>query len=160
MLFEILKENESMVQILWLNHNQLDDECMQTLGDYIKQNNSIEDVHIGDNYITDKGISMLSSYLDEDATFKRISLYGNMGITDKSTPKLIKMIEASKIKLDGLYGTSISQKDVIFVTLALKALENGSDSLDLYYSGLNDDNMAKICEGIKKYGGDKLKEVE
>ncbi len=115
------------------NH-QINDECMKSLGEYIKYNKSIERILLSRNKISDTDIEILAPYLDGNTTFKRLYLNSNEGITDKSIPLLLKMIESSNIEDMGLYDTSITQKNSIVnicIHLACNRIKYGSAMLNL-----------------------------
>lgn len=66
------------------------DECLESIGEFIKNSKTIEVMNIGGNKITDKGIEILSNYLEGNKILKKLCLAGNEGITDKSVPLSIK----------------------------------------------------------------------
>ncbi len=133
MLFDTLRECNSVVSELYLSHNKIDDECMKSLGEYIKYNKSIEEISLGGNKISDTGIKILAPHLDGNTTFKQLNLYGNKGITDKSIPFLLKMIESSHIENIDIRDTPITQMNLISVSLACNTFKYGSTKLDLSY---------------------------
>ena len=136
MLFDMLRTTNSSIKEIWLNNNkQINDECMKSLGEYIKYNRYIEEVWFNFNNIPDAGIEILASYLDDNTTFKRLYLSGNKGITDKSYPLLLKMIESSHIEDMDVDNTSIAQKNIIdvYLLLACNTFKYGSTKLDLSY---------------------------
>ena len=73
-------------------NNELDDDCMKSLGEFIKNNQTIKNMNIGINKITDNGIEILLPYLIGNITIKRIDISLNKGITDESVPLLIEII--------------------------------------------------------------------
>ncbi len=136
MLFDILRAINSSIKEVELDYNnQINEECMKSLGEYIKSNKSIEGISLGYNKISDAGIEILASYLDGNTTFKRLMMDWNKGITDKSIPLLVKMIESSHIENMGIDGTSITQKNIIdvCVSLACNTFKYGSTKLNLTY---------------------------
>ena len=44
-------------------YNELDDDCMESFGDFIQNSQNIEYISIGFNKLTDKGIEILLPYL-------------------------------------------------------------------------------------------------
>ena len=105
---------------------------MKSVGEYIKSNTSIEGIDMSCTSVSDKGIKILAPHLEGNTTFKWISLSGNKRITDKSIPLLVKMIESSHIEDIGVLITSISQKDIIYSSLASNTFKYGWNSLSLY----------------------------
>ena len=109
-MFDTLRECNSVVSYLYLSHNQIDDECMKQLGEYLQDKEHIEILELGDTKITDKGVEILSEYLIGNITLKELLLHGNKGITDASVPYLVEMINKSCIVRINLYETSISEE--------------------------------------------------
>ena len=134
MLFDTLKTNNSSIKEIDLQHNKkIDDECMKSLGEYIKSNKSIEKVYLSSTSISDAGIEILAPYLDGNTTFKGLQFTGNKGITVKSIPSLMKMIESSCIEDISIERTSITQNDIFHASLACNRIKNGSTGLQLSY---------------------------
>ena len=136
MLFDMLRTTNSSIKEMWLNNNrQINDECIKSLGEYIKYNKSIEVISLNSNKISDAGIEILAPYLDGNTTFKELDLNYNKGITDKSIPLLLKMIESSHIENMDIRGTSITQENIIdiCISLAWNTFKYGSTKLDLSY---------------------------
>jgi len=113
-----------------LNENELDDDCMKSLGEFIQNNQNIKNINIG-NKITDKGIEILLPYLIGNITINKIHIYGNEGITDKSVPLLKEIIEKSIIEDINFIGTSITDKNILIVPLIGNMLKNGLDKIDM-----------------------------
>ena len=132
MLFDILKTTNSSLKHIYLSRNkQIDDNCMKSLGEYIKSNKSIEKIWLNDISISDAGIGILVPYLDGNITFKVLWIGDNKGITDKSIPLLMKMIESSCIENVDIRSTSITQMNIIYVLSACNRIKYGSINLDL-----------------------------
>ena len=111
---------------------------MESLGNYIKNNPHIKIIILTNYYserneITDKGIEILSTYLEGNKTFKQFRFYGNKGITDKSIPILMKMIETSNIIITDIQRTSITDQNILVVPLVNNILKCGYDIIDLNY---------------------------
>ncbi len=132
MLCDMLRTTNSSIKEIYLSDNeQINDECMKSVGEYIKYNKSIEAIWLGFNTISDAGVEVLVPYLDGNTTFKRLYLSGNQRITDKSIPLLVKMIKSSHIVGMDISGTSITQENIIYISLACNILKHGSTKLDL-----------------------------
>ena len=111
MLFETLKEMKSKLIYLYLSGNLLDDECMKTLGEFIKYSETFESIGISNNNITDKGIEILSEYLIGYITLYELDFSYNEGITDKSLPYLIDIAKKTSITSMNLFSTSVSKEN-------------------------------------------------
>ena len=81
---------------------------MKFLGEYIEICNTVENIDIKYNIITDKGIEILSEYLIGNMTIKELNLWGNKGITDKSFSNIVKISKSSSIININLIGTLLS----------------------------------------------------
>ncbi len=108
MLIDTLRECNSVISVLDLSINEIDDECMKQLGEYIQDNEHLERLEIGSK-VTDKGIEMLSEYLIGNTTLKELNL-SNKGITDVSVPYLIDIAKKSCITEIDIENTSISEE--------------------------------------------------
>ncbi len=134
MLFDILRTTNSSIKEIWLNDDKyINDECMKSVGEYIKFNQSMEEILLGKNKISDAGIEIFAPYLDGNTTFKRLPIDYNKGITDKSIPLLVKMVESSHVERMGVNFTSITQESIInvYVPLACNVFKYGSTQLNL-----------------------------
>ncbi len=109
MLFDTLRECNSVVSKLYLLNNEIDDECMKQLGEYVQDNEHLERLILGhNNKVTDKGIEMISEYLIGNTKLKKLYLNYNEGITDKSVPYLIEIAKKSCITEIDIRYTPIS----------------------------------------------------
>lgn len=131
LLFNTFKRLNSTIRKLWLYRNRLDDECISSLGEYIKSNKTIEIMSIGSNLITDKGIELLAPYLEGNLTFKYLSLYGSRIITDKAITSLTRMVESSHIEDIDIRITLVTDENVLTIPLAHNVIQYGSPKLDI-----------------------------
>ena len=133
MLFDTLRTTNSSIKGILLSGNeQINDECMKSVGEYVKSNKSIEVILLARTKISDAGIEILAPYLDGNTTFEWLYLKDNNGITDKSIPLFLKIIESSHIQSIDILGTSISQKKVFVIPLASNTVKNGLSDLSLF----------------------------
>ena len=130
LLFNTLTEYILSVETINLSTNQLNDDCMESLGEFIQNSQTIKNIDIGNNKITDnKGIEILLPYLIGNLTIKEIGIYGNKEITDKSIPLLKEIIYKSNIEDIYIYETSITNQYILDVPLIKNILKNGSDMI-------------------------------
>lgn len=108
MLFRTLKERGSSIIFINLHSNQIDDNCMRELGEYIEGNQNIAHVHLGSNKISDKGIEVLSEYVIGNIALKTLDFSNNIEITNESASICIDIARMSGISTIGLYKTYIS----------------------------------------------------
>lgn len=158
-LFDSLREMKSSIGKLYLGGNSLDDTCIQSLGEYIRNNKNIEAISIG-NKVSNNGVTALLPYFEDNTTFKYMSFSGNVEITDKSVPLLMKMVEAFNVEGVGIRSTSITDKNCFLGIYVKNQLLNKTDKLNLGLRGVDDKEMIKICSMMKTYGIDHVKEVK
>lgn len=125
-MFDTFKRGSAVIKRLGLNGNQLDDDCMSSLGDYIKNNSSLETVFGGSLSLSDVGIEILAPFLSGNTTFKCLYLAGNRMITNKSVPLLLTMIESTCIEDLNIESTSITMIIIFIDPLARNAFRNGT----------------------------------
>ena len=80
------------------------------LQDYSTHCQTIKDIDISGNKITDKGIEILLPCLIGNITIKYLVIYGNKGMTDKSVSLLIEIIQKSSVENMNLDYTSITKE--------------------------------------------------
>jgi len=102
-----------------LNFNELNDDCMESLGEFIQYSQIIKNIDIGNNKITDKGIEISLPYLIGNITIKKIDISFNKGITDKSIPLLKEIIHKSNIQMINIDYTSITEEGKEEIKLSL-----------------------------------------
>lgn len=117
--------------MLWMFENLLDDDCMDTLGEYIKCNNNLKIVSFGKNKVSDRGVAILANYLDGNTSLKYLSFIGNVEISNYSISIISKMIESSRIVSLFVDETSITRRNSFAISLAKNQLNYGEDKLDL-----------------------------
>lgn len=130
-MINTLRKCNSAVSYLGCSNNQLDDECMKSLGDFVKNNQHLERLNVGYNKISDKGIEIISEQLIGNMVLKILYLNWNKRITDASNQCLIKMIQSSHVQHIDIQHTSITQKNLIAVPLTHNAMKYGSNALRL-----------------------------
>lgn len=133
MLFDSLRESNLEISELNLSNNELDDECIKSLGLLIQNSKYIEDLKIGYNSISDRGVKIMAAQLIGNVTLRSLALYGNRGITDQSILSLIMMIESSHISSLRLAYTSITKMNSFVLPLTKNTLEFGFNELILAF---------------------------
>lgn len=131
MLFDILSKKKSTLEKINLRSNEMDDKIITSLGEYVKSNEYIQYICIGDSHISDKGIEMLSSYLHGNTSLKGIDLSRCSLVTNSSVEWLLKAIQLSHIESVDVVKTSISRDNIFAASLAVNKIKNGSEELDL-----------------------------
>ncbi len=119
-LFDTLKECNSVISHLSLPGNQFDDDCMNQLGEFIQENEYLQALNIGEAKITDKGVKILSEYLIGNTILEKLYLNYNKGITDASAPYLIEIAKKTCISTIYFDHTRITDKKTKDIEEALK----------------------------------------
>ncbi len=127
MLFDTLRKCKSVVSILNLSNNQLDDNCMKSLGEYLEGNDYLIKLFVGGRQITDKGIKVVSEYLTRNNVLKILYFTFHKGITDASVPFLVKMIESTHLEVVLVNSTSINHINAIEIALACNKIKYGEE---------------------------------
>ncbi len=102
-----------------------DDDIMPSLGDFIKNNPSLESIQIGrdrveseNKSITNHGLKILSEYLVGNTSLLSVDLYGQTGITDEALPTLKTIIQTTRIGTIVVSKTSITETSDFYRLLA------------------------------------------
>lgn len=132
-LLNVIKDNVLKISEIHIGGNYLDDEIVRTLCECIKCNQHITSVDIGQCKITDKGMEVICDSLAGNTSLRSFGLSKNKGITNNSIINLVKLIDSSSIIAVNIYGTLITQKNLISVALAVNRLKNGVEILE--YNG-------------------------
>lgn len=132
-LFDKLRESNSSIKKINLANNlEINDLSMKSLGEYLKSNKNIEEIWLDSCKVSDTDIALLAHYLDGNKTFKHLSLHRNKGITDKSIPLLVKIIDSSHIEDIYLNDTLVTQKNAIIAPSTCKRIKHGANLFDVY----------------------------
>lgn len=123
-LFDTLTKLEAEVSEINLNGNPIDNLCLDSLGNYLADNNSLKWLHIAgnenvgydieanpDGLITDEGLEILAPYLLGNVALETLGLSCHPKITSASIDNLKDLVNKTKIRKINLFGTSISSHD-------------------------------------------------
>lgn len=158
-LVNALVDAKILLYRLVLSGNNIDDKFIHHLGKYLIMNPSLDSIDIGYNTITDEGLSILSQYIIGNRNIRTIGLAGNIGITTKSIPLLIHMIEQSDVEDVNVNGASIKQVNALALPLARNRLRIGSVKFGYSYKDITDDDLFLICQEIEQKGNIQIKEI-
>lgn len=112
-MFNTIKEENLPIELIDLYANNLDDNCMNALGQMLEDNKYISSINIGchlsedDGKITDAGIEILAPYLVGNMSLKSLDLSYSKHITEQSFVHLMDVAEQSCIEKISLFRTSI-----------------------------------------------------
>ncbi len=129
-LLTTLRESNSTILELALSGNEIDDECMEQLGEFIQSNQNLQVFYVG-RKITDRGIETLSKCMAGNTMLKELYLGYNEGITNKSIPLLIKLIESTHLEELLVQNSSITQINDFIIPLVHNVFKYGSSTLKL-----------------------------
>jgi len=117
---ELILNEENQLKDIELSDNNLDDNCIEPLGRLIQKKKSIECISLSGNYITDKGIDILSYCIIGNTKIRLLDIRNNIGITDGSFDILKEMIEKSNIEFIDLEFTSINPENILLLKNSAK----------------------------------------
>jgi len=116
----LLESNNKNIVDINMTCNELDDDCIEKLGELIKKNENIKHIDFSDNYITDKGIEKLSEYIVGNISIKSIKLYRGFNMSDDSLKTMNYMIKSSSISSIGLCSINTSAENIEEIERLLK----------------------------------------
>jgi len=93
-LMDVLLTNKSILKKLHLGSNNISDQGVQYLSDMLKTNHSLTHLMLNRNYISNRGVHLLSNVLAlHNISLEVLSLSSNSLITDLSIDSLIIMLK-------------------------------------------------------------------
>lgn len=132
LLFDTLRECNANVSTINASSNNIDDECMKQLGEYIQNNENLEYLSLSGNQLSDNGIKILFEYIVGNTTFQQLDLKDNRGITDESAALFIDIANKSCLGTVDLRNTSITEDKMEEIGSILKfPIENEEDSISI-----------------------------
>lgn len=131
MLFATLKESKSKLSQIILERNQINDECMKALGEFVHSNQYLQQLNLGYNDISDRGIEILAPYIEGNTVLEYVNLVENNKITNRSIAPLFKVIEASHIT-NIICGNTANMWTHFEAPLLYNQVKRGVVSLDFY----------------------------
>lgn len=125
MLVQTLKDCKAVLSKLNLSSIKMDNKCINLIGEYIQDNEYLEELLISDNKISDQGIEMLSEYIIGNTTLKELNIARSRGITNASIPYLVGIVRNSCIIRINVEGTLIETQSIhkMRITLAIPISE-------------------------------------
>lgn len=102
---------------------------MKQLGEYIQNNQHVEELYISHNRITDIGIEVLSGYLAGNTMLKHLCLGWNPRMTQQSLPSLVKIVESSHVYYIDIKGILSIEPGLIMLSLTQNIVKYGADQL-------------------------------
>lgn len=132
-LFNSLIKYCKSVKKLLLDGNNINDGCLDLLGNLLQGNQYLEHIDISNNKITDAGIKILNPFLIGNTILKTFTISRNVDITNLSIPFLIEIIEKSNIKSLSIRETSITFENALIVPLLANKLKGGLAEKILFY---------------------------
>lgn len=97
-LFNTLRESRIHISKIYLSHNSINDEIMDSLGEYIATNPKFEGIHLGINPITDKGIATFTENLIGNTSLKELDFSQCGELTDSSFCHFLEIAQKTCIK--------------------------------------------------------------
>lgn len=109
-LFDRFKNCHSTISWISITENNVDDNCMAALGEYIKHNENIAGVYVMYAQISDRGVEILSDHILGNKTIYQFDFQGNVGITDQSAQYFIDIAKNTYVNNIYVSDTSISDE--------------------------------------------------
>lgn len=133
MLLDSLKGCNNLKE-LDLSRSCIDDNCMEALGQLIKNNDKLEKLYLKKNRgITSEGIEKIAPYIKGNTSLKCFDVEGCKAIKNKSLPLIVSIITNSRIEnIVGEY-TSIKNVNPIVIAAIKNKLLNKTDTLYFYH---------------------------
>lgn len=116
-LFQTLSECRAIISTLDLCGNEIDDDSMVSLADYLRNNQYLQFIDISRCNLSDEGVEALKDMLIGNSTLEVIDLSGNDKITEKSVPYLIEIANKSAV-------STINLEDITMKYEGLKEIKN------------------------------------
>lgn len=120
------------IERLELQKNQIDDNCMASLGELINDGNSkLKHVNLGFNNISDHGILLLSQLVEGNTILSSLILQGNPNISKNATPALIQLIESTHV-VEIITNVNIDEsKNTLAIYCEINHLKRGGSVIQL-----------------------------
>ncbi len=120
------------LSIVYLDGNNINDDCMDTLCELLVGSKAIKTLSLENNNISDDGIEKLVPNIIKHTELRCLSLSRNGQLTDRSKPFLRELIENVKLtKCNVDYNPDINMEDAKLLLLKNIVLDESSESIDL-----------------------------
>lgn len=128
-----LTEADARIESLELIRQELGDDGMKTIGEYIKNNKHVKSVLLMDNGVTDKGVESLVPYFSGNETLRRFGISFESNLSFKSFDSFLKIIEGSRIESLYLDGSGLIMANSFGLPLLRNILKNRSTEIKLSF---------------------------
>lgn len=121
-----------LIKELCLSYNNIDDNCMESLGIFTKEKKMVRSIDICGNYqarsgrISDRGIQAIAPYIFGNESLRQINISYNSEITDQSLPMIKQWIERSRIEYVSISETRITLKNQLVTPMIRNRIKNDS----------------------------------
>lgn len=116
MLMNTLMNCDISIQVLDISRNQIGNEIMELVGEFIASSHTVEQLNLCWNEINDEGLRLLSWSLIGNTSLKLLNLTGNKAITIESEGSLIELASKTCLIEIHLGDTQIIERDVNYFT--------------------------------------------
>ena len=110
---------------VYLSYNLISDQCMESIGEFIHDNPTLECIDLSLNFITDHGIKSIQPHLVGNTSLRNINFGYNDGISNLSASVLSQIIELSRIEEVDVQGTRIMPTNILIPPLISNIIKNG-----------------------------------
>uniref|UniRef100_A0A8C1E405 NACHT domain-containing protein n=1 Tax=Cyprinus carpio carpio TaxID=630221 RepID=A0A8C1E405_CYPCA len=152
-LTSALKSNPSHLRELNLSCNQVKNTGVNHLCDVLKDSRcKLERLRLSSCYLTDEGCSAVTSALKSNPSHLReLDLSGNKLLGDSGVKNLSDLLMSTQFKLEklDLCGCSITEKQCLILTSALKSNPSHLRELNLSLNQIKNTGVNHLCDVLK-----------
>ena len=149
-IFKTLEKDFCAITNLWMLGCQLNDECVQTIGELLPVT-KLNELSLFGNQITDAGVVSLCQALQTPACkVTTLDLSYNQ-ITDAGVASLCQALQTPTCKVTTLYltGNQITDAGVVSLCQELQTPTCKVTTLDLCYNQITDAGVVSLCQALQ-----------
>lgn len=130
MVFNTLSKCKGNLTSINIFKNNQDDDFFPSLANFLNIKKEINVLFLGGSKkITDSGLKLFSELIAQDSSVNMLYFDACPGVTDKSVPFLIKIIQTLNVEEIGVNKTSISDKERLKLYTEISRMRHGKDAI-------------------------------
>lgn len=171
-LLDALK-NKVSLEILVLNSNPLQDDCMEPLAKLLSSLPRIEVVKLEELQITNQGFEMFAKEFNGNKAIKVLTILDNLQLTYEIVPSVIHLLQNSKVEKIIQNLNKFPYMRQLYLPILKNTLQNGSPIIDLVcpkarhigypnydiMERINDDIVLEMCKLFSFYAPCSLQSI-
>ena len=143
-LFEVLKSEENYVNLLDISYNNMTLSTINSLGNYLKSNSSVESLYLRGDDITDQEANMLCEVIKVNKSIKILELSNNK-LTNLSCKVFSELLKQNKTLKDLFISRNLfSNEGVKYLTDGL-IVNRYLKCLDISHNNLTSESSVYLC---------------